>query len=183
VEEAMKDEVELGGLAWHLAVLSLTAIGGGVVLVAPDVHHYVAVRNHWLTDQQFAAAYALAQAAPGPNLLFVSLVGWMIKGWTGAVVVTLAAILPSSCLVLALGSVIRRHGGGQGRWAGALRDALAPLAAGMLAGAAWTFLSVAGAGWRGIALALAAAAVAYASKLNPLWLIALGALAGAAGLV
>lgn len=179
----MSDDVELGGLAWHLAVLSLTAIGGGVVLVAPDVHQYVAVRNHWLTDQQFAAAYALAQAAPGPNLLFVSLVGWMIKGWTGAIVVTLAAILPSSCLVLALGTFIRRHGGGQGRWAAALRDALAPLAAGMLAGAAWTFLNVADAGWRGIALALAAAVAAYASKLNPLWLIALGALAGAAGLV
>jgi chromate transporter len=179
----LSEDVKLGGLALHLALLSLTAIGGGVVLVAPDVHHYVSVQNHWLTDEQFAAAYALAQAAPGPNLLFITLVGWMIKGWMGAIVVTLAAILPSSCLVLALGTFINRHGGGEGRWAGALRDALAPLAAGMLAGAAWTFLDVADVGWRGIALALAAAAVAYVSKLNPLWLIALGALAGAAGLV
>ena len=176
-------DVKLGGLALHLALLSLTAIGGGVVLVAPDVHHYVSVENHWLTDQQFAAMYALAQAAPGPNLLFVTLIGWLLKGWLGAVVVTAAAIVPSSLLVLALGKVISRHGGGDGRWATALRDTLAPLAAGMLAGAAWTFLSVAGAGWRGSALALAAAAVAYGSKLNPLWLIALGALAGAVGLV
>lgn len=179
----MNDDVKLGGLAWHLAILSLSAIGGGVVLVAPDVHHYVSVQNQWLSDEQFAAAYALAQAAPGPNLLFVTLVGWMIKGWLGAIVATLAAIVPSSCLVLALGSFINRHGGGEGRWAGALRDALAPLASGMLAGAAWTFLGVAGAGWRGMALALAAAGIAYASKLNPLWLIALGALAGAVGLV
>ncbi|MYN01711.1 chromate transporter [Pseudoduganella sp. DS3] len=179
----MSEDVKLGGLALHLALLSLTAIGGGVVLVAPDVHHYVSVQNHWLTDQQFASAYALAQAAPGPNLLFVTLIGWMIKGWVGAVVVTLAAILPSTCLVLALGAFINRHGGGEGRWAGALRDALAPLAAGMLAGAAWTFLSVSGTGWRGIALALAAATAAYATKLNPVWLIVLGALAGAVGLV
>ncbi|WP_342117839.1 chromate transporter [Pseudoduganella sp. OTU4001] len=179
----MSGDVNLGGLAWHLAVLSLTAIGGGVVLVAPDIHHYVSVQNHWLSDQQFAAAYALAQAAPGPNLLFVTVIGWMLKGWLGAVVVTLAAIVPSSCLVLALGSVINRHGAGQGRWTSALRDALAPLSSGMLAGAAWTFLSVADAGWRGILLALAAAAAAYATKLNPVWLIAFGALAGALGLV
>ncbi|XLZ70015.1 chromate transporter [Massilia sp. SR12] len=179
----MSGDVKLGGLALHLALLSLTAIGGGVVLVAPDVHHFVSVQNHWLTDQQFASAYALAQAAPGPNLMFVTLIGWMIKGWLGAAVVTLAAILPSTCLVLALGTFINRHGGGQGRWAGALRDALAPLASGMLAGAAWTFLSVSGTGWRGIALALAAATAAYATKLNPVWLIVLGAAAGAAGLV
>jgi len=179
----MNDDVQLGGLAWHLAVLSLTAIGGGVVLVAPDVHHYVSVENKWLTDQQFASMYALAQAAPGPNLLFVTLIGWLLKGWLGALVVTLAAVLPSSMLVLLLGKTINRHGGGQGRWASALRDALAPLAAGMLAGAAWTFLGVTGAGWPGIALALGAAGMAYGTKLNPVWLVALGALAGAIGLV
>jgi len=179
----MSDEVKLGGLAWHLATLSLTAVGGGVVLVAPDVLHYVSVQHHWLSDQQLAARYALAQAAPGPNVLFVSLIGWLLKGWLGAVVVTLAAIVPSSLLVLALGKVINRHAGGDGRWAGALRDALQPLASGMLAGAAWTFLSLAGSGWRGVTLALAVAAAAYGTRLHPLWLIAGGAVAGAVGLV
>jgi len=216
---------KLTGLSLHLAILSLSAIGGGVVLVAPDVHDYVAVQNHWLTSEEFAAVYALAQAAPGPNVLFVTLVGWLIAGMKGALATTAAVVLPSSLIALGAarlawrskagkqardddpdgrckqlwqdGQGARQGQGGtnwQGgrdaqdvaqarpsRWAQALRAAIAPLSAGMLAAAGWSFLNMANAGVLAIALALAAAVVVYATKINPVWLVALGALAGLAG--
>lgn len=194
---------KLVGLSLHLAILSLSAIGGGVVLVAPDIHDYVAVQNHWLTSEQFSAVYALAQAAPGPNVLFITLVGWLIAGWVGALATTVAVIVPSSLLALAAAKIWRaRNGGGaaravsgagggtaggagaaSGRWTKAFRAALAPLSAGMLAAAGWSFLSMSHAGALAIALALGAAVAVYATKINPVWLIAVGALAGAAGLV
>lgn len=181
--------VNLGGLSLHLAILSLSAIGGGVVLVAPDIHDYVAVQNHWLTSEQFSAMYALAQAAPGPNVLFITLVGWLIAGLAGALAATAAVILPSSLLALGAAKLAmrRRAAAGQpappSRWASALRHALAPLSAGMLAAAAWSFLGMANAGAMAIALTLLAAAIVYGTKINPVYLIGAGALAGAVGIL
>jgi chromate transporter len=198
--EAAVNGVNLGGLSLHLAILSLSAIGGGVVLVAPDIHDYVAVQNHWLTSAQFSAVYALAQAAPGPNVLFITLVGWLIAGMAGALAATAAVILPSSLLALGAARLASRHraAAGQGgeaagtaragcaprsRWTKALRHALAPLSAGMLAAAAWGFLTMSNAGALAMALALLAAGIVYGTKINPVYLIVAGALAGAAGIL
>jgi chromate transporter len=181
--EARMNQVSLGGLSLHLAILSLSAIGGGVILVAPDVHDYVAVQHQWITSEQFAAAYALAQAAPGPNALFITLIGWMMDGFVGALAATLAVVLPSSLLALGVGRLLARRGATPSRWGDALRDALAPLSAGMMGAAAWTLLNVTGADARTMAAALACAAVVYATKVNPVYLVALGALAGVAGLL
>jgi chromate transporter len=75
----MNAESPLIALCGHLALLSLRAVvGGGVIMVAPEVQSYVVTGKHWLSNEQFAAAYAIAQAAPGPNLLFISLVGWLV---------------------------------------------------------------------------------------------------------
>ncbi|WP_395401893.1 chromate transporter [Pseudoduganella sp. UC29_106] len=195
--------VNLSGLSLHLAVLSLSAIGGGVVLVAPDIHDYVAVQNHWLTSEQFSAVYALAQAAPGPNVLFITLVGWLIAGMAGALATTAAVIVPSSLLALGAAKLAARRGrrdaskgeggdkgegeretvGRSSRWTQALRHALAPLSAGMLAAAAWSFLSMANASAIAIGLAMLSAAIVYGTKINPVYLIAAGALAGAAGIL
>jgi len=185
--EAALSYAKLGGLSLHLATLSLSAIGGGVVLVAPDIHHYVAVQNHWLTSEEFSAMYALAQAAPGPNVLFVTLVGWLIAGLPGALATTLAVILPSSLFALGAAKLAQRRGVDAAkpasRWTQALRHTLAPMSAGMLAAAAWSFLSMSGAGLLAVGLALLAAAIVYGTKINPVYLIAAGALAGAAGIL
>ncbi len=53
----------------HLALLSFAAVGGGVIMLAPDIQRYVVDVHHWISTEQFAAAYAIAQAAPGPNML------------------------------------------------------------------------------------------------------------------
>jgi chromate transporter len=172
----MNESSPVAELSLHIAVMSLMAVGGGVVLLGPDVGKYV-VGQHWLSGEQFAAAYAIAQAAPGPNLLFISLVGWLIAGWAGAVFTTLAVIVPSSLLTL---SVIRmnlgRHGG---RLTRALSDAFAPMSIGFMAAAAWLFAQMSNSDWRGDALTLVSALIVLRSKLNPVVLIAAGAVLGA----
>ena len=96
------DNPVLAALGVHFALLSMMAIGGGVIMLAPDIQRYVVDSNHWITAQQFAAAYTIAQAAPGPNLLYVTLVGWWAAGWAGALVATLAIIVPPATLTLVM---------------------------------------------------------------------------------
>ena len=64
-------------LVLHFATLSLLGIGGAITTL-PDMHRYLVDRQLWLSDAQFNASVALAQAAPGPNILFVALMGWHV---------------------------------------------------------------------------------------------------------
>jgi chromate transporter len=89
------------------APLSLVAVGGANV-VLPDIHRQVVQVYGWMTDADFADLFALAQAAPGPNVLVVSLIGWKVAGWTGALVAILAMCLPSSVLAYGMARAWRR---------------------------------------------------------------------------
>ena len=62
----------------HYLALSLMAIGGAIS-TAPDMHRYLVDQQHWMTEPQFNASITLAQAAPGPNVLFVALMGWQAR--------------------------------------------------------------------------------------------------------
>lgn len=64
-------------LLTHFLSLSLLAIGGAIT-TAPAMHNYLVVDKLWLTDSQFTSSIALAQAAPGPNVLFIALLGWNV---------------------------------------------------------------------------------------------------------
>ncbi|TFW05463.1 chromate transporter [Oxalobacteraceae bacterium OM1] len=167
-------------LSLHLALYALMAVGGGVVLIAPEVRQFVVDQRHWLGNEQFAAAYALAQAAPGPNLLFVSLVGWLVAGWAGALGATAAVIVPSTVLTLLL---VRWKSWQDGRIAAALRAAFAPMSVGLLAAAAWVFMQAGNVSWRADVLTVLAAVLVVRTRLNPVLLIGAGALAGLAGLL
>lgn len=61
----------------HFMSLSLLAVGGAIT-TAPDMHRYLVAEQQWLSDGQFTSSIALAQAAPGPNVLFVALLGWNV---------------------------------------------------------------------------------------------------------
>ena len=165
----------------HFALLSLMAVGGGLVILAPEIHHFVVDLHHLITGEQFAAAYTLAQAAPGPNLLFVTLIGWQIAGWFGALVTTVAIIVPPSILTLVFIKVSARHG--DSRAGRAFRNGLAPLSVGLLFAGAWVIGSASGLNWHGVALALLTMGLMMRTKINPEILIAAGAIIGILGLV
>ncbi len=83
----------------HFLVLSLLAIGGGIV-VAPDMHRLLVTQMGLLTDAQFSASIAIAQAAPGPNVLFVAVMGYQAAGLLGAAATLGGIMLPSTILAL-----------------------------------------------------------------------------------
>jgi chromate transporter len=170
-----------GELCAHLAVLSLMAIGGGVIMVAPDVQRFVVDSHGWITAEQFSAAYAIAQAAPGPNLLYVTLVGWEVAGWAGALASTIAVVAPPTLLTLGLMHASSKRT--PGRFARAVGRGLAPLSVGLLFAAGWILLRGVATDWRAVAVTVLAAAVVLGTKINPVWVIAAGAAAGVAGIV
>lgn len=181
------DESGLDSPLWllttHLALLSFAAVGGGVIMLAPDIHRFVVDVHRWITAEQFTAAYAIAQAAPGPNMLFVTLVGWQVAGWAGAVLATAAVIVPPALLTFVATRVSSRRGGGVGRFGRAVRNGLAPLSVGLLLAGVWVLFDSMNAGWHASIVVVATLAIVLRTKINPLWLIVAGALAGIAGLI
>jgi len=96
VETGMMPQLLLE-IALQFFVLSLLSIGGANGVI-PEIQRRVVEVHHWMTDEDFAQLFALSQAAPGPNVLIVSLVGWKVAGVLGGVVAMLAMCGPSSLL-------------------------------------------------------------------------------------
>lgn len=164
----------------HFLGMSMLAIGGALA-VAPDIHRYIVGERGWIDDSQFSAAIALAQAAPGPNLLFVPVIGYAVAGLAGAGVALLGMLIPSTALALLVsrwGSKRREQRGVRAFVAG-----MAPITIALLLSTggllALPMARIPGA-WL---LVVATVALALKTRLSPVWAIAVGAVAGAAGLV
>jgi len=174
------DRVDLPGLGLHFALLSLMAIGG-VSSILPDMQRYVVEANHWLSGERFADAYALGQAAPGPNMMFVTLVGWQLAGWAGAIVATLAIVGPPILLTTAVTRLNARNPDAPlGR---AIRGGLGPIAIGLTLSSGWILARSSDHDWRTTLLTLLTTALMLRTRLNPIWMILAGAAAGMAGIL
>ena len=162
----------------YFSVISLTAVGGGVIMLAPDIHRYAVEVQHWITSEQFTAAFTIAQASPGPNVLFVTLIGLQVAGIVGAITATVAIILPTFFLTLGVVRFIPLQPAG--RFGKAVRDGLAPISIGLLAAGGLVLAQSADTGMVQVLLTLATVAAVVMTKWNPVWLIALGAALGIA---
>ena len=100
-EPRVKTSDTLVALAVQFTSLSLVAFGGANAVI-PEMHRQAVDVNHWMTNQDFAALFAIAQAAPGPNFLVTTLIGWKAAGLAGALVAT-AAMCGPSCVLDVLG--------------------------------------------------------------------------------
>jgi chromate transporter len=161
-------------------LLSLVAVGG-VNTIVPELHRQTVEVAHWLTDQQFADLFALAQAAPGPNVLFVTLIGWQIAGWEGALIATAALCGPSCVLTFAVAHAWRRFK--DAPWRIATQAGLVPVTVGLIAASAFLLARAADRSLVAVAITAATAGIAYWSRINPLWALAAAAAIGFAGLV
>lgn len=168
-------------LAADFAALSLLSVGGAVS-VLPEMHRSLVDVQGWMTSREFSDLFALAQAAPGPNVLVVSLFGWQAAGMAGALVTTLAMILPSSLLTYYADRMFWRRAGAT-ECREILDNGLAPITVGLVAASGVLLASANLSNVPAMACTVAAALVAWRTKVHPLWLIAAGALAGVAGLV
>jgi chromate transporter len=164
----------------HFLAMSMLAIGGAVA-VAPEIHRYVVEQRGWIDDTQFSASIALAQASPGPNLLFVPVVGHAIAGLPGALVALAGILIPST--TLALTASRWGHKRRETRGVRAFVAGMAPVTIGLLLSAG-TVLA-APLMRQPVAWLLVGATVLLSAKtrIGPVWLIAAGAAVGAAGWV
>jgi chromate transporter len=168
----------LAKLAWRFFLLGFLAIGGANAVV-PEMHRYVVEVERWMTDGEFAALFAIANAAPGPNVLIVTLVGWHVAGLAGALVTTVAMIGPTGMLVYGVFHLWNRMRNAP--WRPPVQMGLSAVTVGLVAATAWILTLATGTSLRLVAVALATAAVSYLTKINPLWCFAIAAGLGAAG--
>ena len=161
----------------HFLLLSLLSIGGAIT-VLPDMHRVLVGQMGLISDQQFNAAIAIAQASPGPNVLFVAVMGYQAAGLAGSAVLLIAIMLPSSTLAL----VVARWGHARREWrpVQAFKAGMAPIVIALLLAAGW-ILSVQTPGWRHLLLTAAAAILIWRTRIHLLVLIAAGAVLGAMG--
>ena len=169
----------LVALALIFAQLSVVAFGGGNT-VLPEMQRQVVDVHGWMSAQDFAALYALAQAAPGPNMMVVPLIGWHVAGLPGLLVASLAKFGPSSAITaLALHAWERFR---DRPWRRHVQAGLVPVTVGLVAASAALIVesTVHGVALAGIA-ALSTVAT-LGTRLHPLAVLVLGAAIGLTGL-
>ena len=164
--------LDLGQLALHFMLLSMLAVGGAIT-TAGDMQRYLVHDRAWLSVEQFTASVAIAQAAPGPNILFVALVGLNVAGLAGMLATMGGMMLPSSVLALNVGRYGRRRA--ESLLLRAFTSGLAPLTVGLLLSTGWVLAWPGRRSWALMALVAGSALAMVNSRVGPLWLMALGA--------
>jgi chromate transporter len=167
-------------LALRFGVLSLFAIGG-VNAIVTEIQRVAVDVEGWVTRAEFAQAFAIAAAAPGPNLLVVSLIGWKVQGLAGALVATIAICAPSSVVTYAVAHYWNRFRDAPLRVA--IERALAPITVGLVLSSGFILARTVDEGLAAVALTVATTALAFTTRVHPLWLLGAGAALGAAGVV
>jgi chromate transporter len=169
----------LAQLAAVYAQLSLLAFGGANAVI-PEMQRQIVDVHHWMSAPEFAALYALAQAAPGPNMMVVSLVGWRVGGFWGALVTTGAVAAPSSVLTLLVSGVWYRFK--DAKWRKAVQAGLQPVTAGLIMASAALLIRSTTVDWTAAAVTIVTAGLFLFTKLHPMLILAAAAVAGAIGL-
>ncbi|MBY0240604.1 MAG: chromate transporter [Burkholderiaceae bacterium] len=170
----------------HYLLLSLMSVGGAISTTA-EMHRLLVEQHHWLTPQQFNDAIALAQAAPGPNVLFVALMGWKVGinagSYTAAmlgVAVTMTGImLPSTTLTYMASQWLHRNRDLRG--VRAFKQGMAPVVVGMLVATGIILATTSAATlahWPLWALSLTAGIIIWRTSIHLLWLLGAGAVLG-----
>ena len=167
-------------------LLSLLSVGGAIS-TTPEMHRFLVDQHGWLTPAQFNASIAIAQAAPGPNVLFVALMGWNVginnghlwAGLLGVLVTMVGILVPSTTLTYLAAQWGHRNR--QLRWVRAFKQGMAPIVIGLLLSTAWILAKAsadATSDWPLWLVTMISAAVVWRTRIHMLWLLGAGALAG-----
>lgn len=181
-------------LQWHdwfgmfvqYLMLSLLSVGGAISTTS-DMHRYLVDQNRWLTQSQFNASIAIAQAAPGPNVLFVALMGWNVGINTGSLwaalwgvcVAMIGIMLPSTTLTYL--AARWGHRNRDLRAVRAFKQGMAPIVIGLLISTGWILASANGnleTNWPLWLLTVASTVIIWRTRIHILWLIGAGAVLG-----
>ena len=177
--------LHIGAADWwqlflHFTALSLLAVGGAITTV-PDMQRFVVGDQRWLSDAQFNDCIALGQAAPGPNVLFVAVIGFSIGGLAGVLATLAGTLLPSATLALTASRWGQRNA--QSRSLRAFTAGLTPLTVGLLLATGWILLHPVGLSMGAVVLVVGTLWLMLRTRCSPLWAMAAGAVAGVMGWV
>jgi len=167
-------------LVWTFGLMSLFAVGGANSAI-PEMHRIAVDVHHWMTDKQFADVFAISQLSPGPNVLIVTLIGYSVAGIFGALAATLAMCGPTAVLAYYVSRLLARSSGS--RWPAIIQAALVPLSIGLMGASALILALTSDGNWIAALITVTAAALAFATRLNPFWMLAAGGILGFAGVV
>ncbi len=169
---------DLVSLAAIFSQLSLLAFGGGNTIL-PEMQRQVVEVHQWMSKADFSALFALAQAAPGPNMMIVTLIGWHVAGWPGVIVTSIAKFGPSSIVTVAAMHAWERFK--DHPWRRYIQAGLVPMTAGLVAASAALIAEASDRTWTLGAITAVVAVLAYRTKVHPLWLLAAGSVVGLTG--
>jgi chromate transporter len=168
-------------LTAHLALVSSISFGG-FPTVLPDVRNFVVGTHGWMTNQEFANLFAMAQSVPGPNMiLMMSFVGWKVWGFPGAVASAVATFGPPCTMYFAAYRLWDRFRNAP--WQRVVRLGLVPVIMGLVIASGTVMALAANTSWRAVAVTIAAAAITLATRLSPMWILLAGAALGGLGLL
>jgi chromate transporter len=176
-----EDDGAIWVLAGNIALLSFLAIGGGIITILPELHRQVVDVHGWMTSQTFAEMFAMAQAAPGPNLLVVTFIGYYVGGIPGALLATVAVSAPTCTLAYAAGHVWNRFR--QARWRIVFQAGIVPVSIGLVAASAYIIARQASTSVVAVAVTIVSAIVLTFTRLHPILVLAAGGALGLAGLI
>ena len=172
-------------------LLSLLSIGGAISTTS-EMHRFLVDEHQWLTPSQFNASIAIAQAAPGPNVLFVALMGWNVgmnagglsTALLGVVITMVGILLPSTTMTYLAAQWGYRNR--ELRSVRAFKSGMAPIVIALLLATSWTLASVNSAGndqWKLWIVSIVSALIIWKTRLHLLVLLAAGALLGWFGFI
>jgi chromate transporter len=162
----------------YFALLSLFAVGGANAAI-PEMHRVAVEVMHWMNDRQFADMFAIAQVSPGPNVIIVTLIGYHVAGLSGAAVATVAMCGPTCVLAFMVARTWDRFK--DAHWRKAVQAGLVPVSIGLIGASAFVLARTADNNIDAGAITAITAIVAYATKVNPLWVFLAGGILGLSG--
>ena len=162
-------------LALYFALLSLVSVGG-IPSVMPEMQRLVVDVQGWMTAEEYTQLFAIAQAAPGPNVLVTALIGWKIAGIAGGMVTFGAFCGPAAVLAYSIGGIWDRMR--DAPWRKVFQRALVPISVGFIVSGGYVLATARGVDWQSALIAGLSAAVLYATRLNPLWVLGAGGVMG-----
>lgn len=154
------------------ALMSLIAIGGANALL-PELQRQIVDVHGWMTAEAFINTYTVAQVAPGPNVLIISLIGWKVGGFWGMVAATLGITVPPALMTFAVGRTLAAFA--QHPIVKILREALVPMAIGLVIASGLIMARTADHHWLLVLISLGSAALIALTPKNPLYALSVGA--------
>ena len=162
-------------LAWHFVLISFFAVGGGVIMLVPQMHAEFVQQFHWLSDRSFLELLAVSQAAPGPNFLLVPLIGFRIAGWPGAIVSISGFLFFPILISLFVGRLLHQH---QNEWILRFRRGFRPVTGGLFIASGLVVSAALDHGPVPIVITAAVAIISVVIDISPIWWCLIAGIAG-----